>query len=212
MDEKSARAHLLSIKDKLPDGGIDILADWERIRGLIEHEDNLINQRITWLISINAFLFTGYFLSQRPGQAAFNELASYLLWAIPFFGVAVSYSIKSGVKAAMNQIRWINDWWVWRKSLDPKNHAESPDDSLSLRHPRLTGLTPSKSFDHDFMISDALPLSLIFAWVAILISLSWKTLNSSISFELPIWLGALATVLVPIMIAVVRKNKQIADK
>ena len=32
----------------------------ENIRRRIEHEDNLLNQRVSWVVSSQAFLLTGY--------------------------------------------------------------------------------------------------------------------------------------------------------
>ncbi len=51
----------------------------EAIRGRIEHEHNLINQRLSWLVSSQAFLLTAFAISlnapvafTRPGYAALN--------------------------------------------------------------------------------------------------------------------------------------------
>jgi len=108
------------------------------VRGLIEHEDALINQRITWLITTNAFLFTGYFLSQKPGSSQnFTELSGYLIWLIPLIGVVMSYTIKSGIEAAIMQVRAANEWWAWRKAIEPDNYPESLDDSSLLSHKQL---------------------------------------------------------------------------
>ncbi len=58
----------------------------EAIRGRIEHEHNLINQRLSWLVSSQAFLLTAFAISlnapvafTRPGYAALNQRLVRLL-------------------------------------------------------------------------------------------------------------------------------------
>src|SRR5690349_14187228 len=37
---------------------------WEVLRELIVHEDDLVNQRLTWLFAIHAFIVGGFFVVQ----------------------------------------------------------------------------------------------------------------------------------------------------
>src|ERR1051325_3635716 len=38
---------------------------WEALRTAIVHEDNLVNHRLTWLLTIEGFLLGGFFLVQN---------------------------------------------------------------------------------------------------------------------------------------------------
>lgn len=58
----------------------------ETLRRRIEHEHHLINQRLSWLVSSQAFLLTAYAVAlnapgtfSRPGYAALNHLLVRLL-------------------------------------------------------------------------------------------------------------------------------------
>jgi hypothetical protein len=49
-------------------------ADWYRtIRDQIQHEDNLIVQRLSWLMAAQSFLFTGY--AAKPLELAETDTA-----------------------------------------------------------------------------------------------------------------------------------------
>lgn len=51
----------------------EFIVDGKRARSQIEHEDNLIDHRMTWLILSNTFLFAGFFLvvaNRKPGLDA----------------------------------------------------------------------------------------------------------------------------------------------
>lgn len=37
---------------------------WRELRGLIVHEDNLVNHRFSWLLTYEGFLMGGFFLIQ----------------------------------------------------------------------------------------------------------------------------------------------------
>jgi len=200
MDELEARKSLYEHRQSLALEKDSVIKDWNRVRALIEHEDDLIHQRTTWLITSNAFLFTGYFLSQGSVKTEnSSELTNYLIWLIPLISIVLSYTIKAGIEAAMSQIKTTNGWWEWRKSLDMSNYEISTDDALCLKHPRLTGITPDKFFDHDFMISKAIPWTLILSWIFILAGLFWKTINANLPIVFPIWgwgvLGLITTLL-----------------
>ena len=43
---------------------------YQLTRSHIEHEDELLHQRLTWLFAIQAFLFTAYGFSLNPGWYA----------------------------------------------------------------------------------------------------------------------------------------------
>jgi hypothetical protein len=51
----------------------DATQSLENIRHRIEHEDNLLNQRVSWVVSSQAFLLTGYAILSNGPQALRNE-------------------------------------------------------------------------------------------------------------------------------------------
>ena len=56
------------------------------LRGMIQHEDNLRDQRLGWLFALNGFLFTGL------GFAWADEDAGSLIVVLSMVGVVVAVS------------------------------------------------------------------------------------------------------------------------
>jgi hypothetical protein len=66
--------------------------DVQLLRSRIEHEDNLINQRVSWLVSSQSFLLTGFAIAangpvQDPGLPA-GALRARLMSLLPGVGIA----------------------------------------------------------------------------------------------------------------------------
>jgi len=49
--------------ENLPQPAVSSLDQYRMVRQQIEHEDNLVNQRLSWLLSSQSFLFTAYAIS-----------------------------------------------------------------------------------------------------------------------------------------------------
>ena len=64
----------------IPAGNLLSPADWYRtIRDQIQHEDNLIVQRLSWLMAAQSFFFTGYaIIANASPQARSPLLANQL--------------------------------------------------------------------------------------------------------------------------------------
>jgi hypothetical protein len=95
-------------------------SDFAFLREEIRHEDNLINQRLSWLVSSQSFLLTGFAIALNgPLQARFPQyerLNLVLMSLIPVVGVViclVSYlTIFAGV-LHMRQIRRLAGTFGW---------------------------------------------------------------------------------------------------
>jgi hypothetical protein len=87
--------------------------DWYRLfRNRIEHEDNLIIQRLSWLVASQAFLFSAYAittsgLSSRAGQpgSSFQDQALLLFRLIPVVAICIAVLIYISILAALKGIR-----------------------------------------------------------------------------------------------------------
>jgi protein-S-isoprenylcysteine O-methyltransferase Ste14 len=169
------------------------LCDWKRVRGLIEHEDDLIDQRTRWLTTINAVLFAGFYTI--PGAHVDDDLKLFASWALPAIGLIVSIAAKIAISQAMRQLKRAAEWWDERKKSDPRNSAKSPDDALDLRHPPIVGLSGTGQWSHDFMIADVLPATAISLWILMLAGQLWKFLQLKPSLpQLTIWQWILVVV------------------
>jgi hypothetical protein len=103
----------------------DLNAVYSRVRSKVEHEDNLVNQRLTWMITLHGLLFTAYGFSltaqatalSAPGlsetssdiqKQAYGEfLATFttLRHAMAGVGIVSSFAALIGVAAAYRAIR-----------------------------------------------------------------------------------------------------------
>ena len=80
------------------------------LRDQLQHEDNLITQRLSWLMGSQAFLFTAYAIvlngPERPKNALIGSLQDYLLGTLPAVGllsaVLIYVSIIAGAIAMFN--------------------------------------------------------------------------------------------------------------
>ena len=78
---------------------------YQIIRSQIEHEDNLINQRLSWFVTAQAFLFSAYaVLLSAPSQVRLQRFPTQqeiLFYLIPLVAIGVSILIYITVVAAM---------------------------------------------------------------------------------------------------------------
>lgn len=111
---------------------------WDRIRSQIQHEDTLVNQRLTWLLIAEAFLFTGYhgvLNAQRP------ENRTGTLIGIAVFGILLAIASYSSILAAFKSLRRLHDdWYQYQLFHDPKSvtKEELEKDLLNQGYPLIT--------------------------------------------------------------------------
>jgi hypothetical protein len=101
----------------------DLLGYYERMRGYVEHEDELINSRLTWSLTVHGFLFAAFgFLAGKVVDLMLelykpHELAAAqqlklivlaligLLLGVAIIGAAVGYLSREAIAAAHNAIQ-----------------------------------------------------------------------------------------------------------
>jgi hypothetical protein len=87
----------------------DATQSLETIRKRIEHEDNLLNQRVSWVVSSQAFLLTGYAILLNGPQVlrseAFNSTHQLLMMLIPITSIAVTTLIWLAILAGILAMR-----------------------------------------------------------------------------------------------------------
>ncbi len=83
---------------------------YEYIAHQISREDSLINNRLTWTLTLNGFLFAALGIIGSANNSA-KEIVKFLNWALPLTGIAVSFSGFCGVLAAHIQIHYLTKAW-----------------------------------------------------------------------------------------------------
>ena len=92
-------------------------ADWKRVRSSIEHENSLVNHRLSWLFASHAFLYAAFAVVFNAwNNLSHNQTApvgSYqiLLTLISTIGVFICATIQRGLWEAENQLRLLDRWW-----------------------------------------------------------------------------------------------------
>jgi hypothetical protein len=74
---------------------------YEKVRAQIEHEDNLLTQRLNWFLTSQSFLFTAYAIvfNGTPPAWAKPAIRSILMQVIPLIGVAAGALILIAIVA-----------------------------------------------------------------------------------------------------------------
>ena len=87
----------------------DATQSLETIRKRIEHEDNLLNQRLSWIVSSQAFLLTGYaVLLNAPLELRNKEFVhahELLMKLIPLTSICVTVLLWFGILAGILAMR-----------------------------------------------------------------------------------------------------------
>ncbi len=95
----------------------DKLQYWDQLRNAIIHEDNLVNHRLTWILSIEGFLVAGFFVVQAAILTSNHALdkVAIIEWGLAGIFLAacvICYSIGSMIAAAYKQISIIRAAWI----------------------------------------------------------------------------------------------------
>jgi hypothetical protein len=85
---------------------------WRMIRSKIQHEESWIQQRVSWHLATNAFLFSAYAFVVVSAASRGSDLPpSVLLVMIPLVGVLFSSLVYLGVLAATRELKHILHEW-----------------------------------------------------------------------------------------------------
>jgi hypothetical protein len=139
---------------------------YEIIRSQIEHEDNLINQRLSWFVAAQAFLFSAYaILLNAPSQVRLQGFArqqEILFYLIPLVAIGVSILIYVTVIAAMLAMANL------RRLL--KSHANELESHAKEKE---ILLPPVQGYRQTLLLGQASPILIPFlfmiSWIVLLI-------------------------------------------
>jgi hypothetical protein len=133
---------------------------YQIIRSQIEHEDNLIDQRLSWFVAAQAFLFSAYaIVLNGPPQVRLEGFATQqeiLFFLIPLVAIGVSILSYMTVIAAMLATANL------RRLL--KTHMNEKDSAL---------LPPVQGYRQTLLLGQASPILIPFlfmiSWIVLLI-------------------------------------------
>lgn len=119
-------------------------ADWKRVRLAIEHENTLVNHRITWLLTTQGFIVAvlGALFNEAQKTEGLNfRHAGLLTLVLSILSLLVCRAISVSLREADEQLNNLDKWWYryWNTDKDWRNLEErSRLVSKSLwRHPNI---------------------------------------------------------------------------
>lgn len=144
---------------------------WEHSRNFIQHEDNLIDHRLTWLATSQTIFFAGYVL-QFTAMAP-SSPPRFLKWGIPLFGIISCLLIYASILAAL--IAWGNAHrsylgHIETGSADEADVSAVRDVSACARFQ--LPLTPGtrRTDVLGYLSPRALPILFLLGWIALLVA------------------------------------------
>jgi hypothetical protein len=106
---------------------------YQFIKQQIDHQDNLVNQRVIWQIIAQAFFFSAYTsLMNAPKESKgpiFDAEQRLLLWLLPLAGFLAGLLTYVGILSSLKTIDYL------RKLYDEYSHGKAPKDSSSRLYP-----------------------------------------------------------------------------
>lgn len=123
------------------------------VKSAIEHEDNLINHRLSWFFGAESFLFVATGIAQRQGEWEVGYYTNFYFPLLPLVGIATCVltiiSVWGGIAALLTYKRALEDLY--------RQHQELPLAPLKLWIWRAGLVTPI-----------LLPMVFLFAWALLL--------------------------------------------
>lgn len=130
------------------------------IRGQIEHEDNLIGQRLSWFVAAQSFLFTAYAITVSNSGPNHTEPViermRLLLWIIPMTSILTCVLIYATIIAGSIAVVALRRLY--------HNYAD---------HTAATGLPPVQGYRRTQLLGQAapmlMPLVFLVVWFILLV-------------------------------------------
>jgi len=111
VDRKNQTTCPEPLKCSLDNSYPDLASLYSMLREQIQHEDSLVNQRITWLLATEAFLFAGFGAILVSEELPEHQKLLFLL-VIGFFGAFFSVLSAFSIHAAFDFLKILREKWT----------------------------------------------------------------------------------------------------
>ncbi len=102
---------------------LDDKARWEIARGIIQHEDTLTNHRLTWLVTIEGFVFAAVGFCLKALIESERSASKPALWLIVLvlavLGAVFPALMHIPIERAARQVFEVKDWWDEKRANFP---------------------------------------------------------------------------------------------
>lgn len=140
------------------------IVNWKRVRAAMEHENQLVNHRLTWFLSTQAFLFAAFALTfqastqSKPEQQSFYQ---FVLAGFSLTGILVGIYIQRPLRTAELAHNSLRNWW--------HISIEYPHSPEAQRHPPICGESPS--WRDNWFPQSIFPLLFVAAWILFIVGI-----------------------------------------
>jgi|SRR5689334_6706485 len=133
------------------------IVNWKRVRAAIEHENTLTNNRFTWLLSSQAFLFAAFALMFQASTKndvvdTLRPFYKYVFAVFALTGILAALFLSLGLLAAQHQHDALVQWW--------NDHTN--EQTRKNLHPPICGHIPRFGFNLPY---PTFPIVFVFAWL-----------------------------------------------
>jgi ABC-type transport system involved in cytochrome c biogenesis permease subunit len=130
----------------------------------MEHENQLVNHRLTWFLSTQAFLFAAFALTfqastqSKPEQQSFYQ---FVLAGFSLTGILVGIYIQRPLRTAELAHNSLRNWW--------HISIEYPHSPEAQRHPPICGESPN--WRDNWFPQSIFPLLFVAAWILFIVGI-----------------------------------------
>ncbi|HEY9667321.1 MAG TPA: hypothetical protein V6C91_10985 [Coleofasciculaceae cyanobacterium] len=107
------------------------------IRERIDYEENLLNQRVIWLIFSQSFLVSAYAIMlnspPEPKSPMYGELQSSLIWLLPILSLILSIIVYLSVISALYHITQLRKSFETYPKDETIDHFPAMNDTSFIR-------------------------------------------------------------------------------
>jgi hypothetical protein len=134
------------------------IVNWKRVRAAMEQENQLVNHRLTWFLSTQAFLFAAFALTfqasteAKPEQQLFYQ---FVLAGFSLTGILVGIYIQRPLWTAELQHEELVKWWYLS--------IKHPNSLEAVRHPPICGDSPN--WRDRWFPQSIFPLLFVAGWI-----------------------------------------------
>jgi hypothetical protein len=89
---------------------------YELIRSQVIHEDNLVNQRLNWILTSQSFLFASFFAIWTVGFTQKTQNILIINIIMPIMGSLLSYSGLKSIRGAFNAVSNLRIFWFLKNT------------------------------------------------------------------------------------------------
>ncbi len=196
------------------------LINWRRVRSAIEHENTLVNHRVTWLLLSQAALLAAFASLyakwlELSGGSSGTLVDSYIpvpLSLVAILGLVICFNLRVSLRNAATQLNRLTKWWyaIPFQLLEEKKKDEAHEayDDAHKSHPplhlnhemewRLTGARRERW--RALFAIEVLPLYFVGSWLILLFGVilrhvmrdDWSQATAIATQMFPVVMGLLA--------------------